>query len=117
MPKILVNYKYNKKNDKYSLLENEVVFADMPIAEMDMGTEFDEVLVVPINGRNTVVEKEEYLKVNKLFKLVSDKDGNVTEDANGVPVWLPKDTNIEQLKFINGQLVLVEPTEETKEGE
>lgn len=117
MPKILVNFKYNKKTDTYSLVEGDVVFADMPIAIMDMGAEYDSILVVPMNNQNTVVDKEEYLKVNKLFKLAVDQEGNVSEDPNGVPIYLPKETDISKLKFINGQLVMEEEKEENKEGE
>lgn len=112
MPKILVNYKYNKKTDTYTLLNNDIVYADMPVAVMDLKDEFDEILVVPINGKNTVVDKEEYLKVHKQFKLKAIEDGVVIEDQNGTPVWLPKDTDITKLRFINGRLVLV-----SEEGE
>ena len=116
MPKILVNYKYNKKTDTYTLLENDVVFADMPIAVMDMGAEYDDILVVPVNNTQMVVDKVEYLKVNKLFTLsVADESGTVIEDPKGALVWLPKDTDITKLRFINGQLVLV--SEDEKEGE
>lgn len=117
MPKILVNYKYNKKTDTYSLLEGEVVFADMPVAVMDMGAEYESVLIVPMNNVNTVVDKEEYLKHNKLFKLsVADSEGTVVEDPNGAAIYLPIETDISKLKFINGQLVMVDE-EENKEGE
>ena len=112
MPKILVNYLYNKKNDTYSLVSNSVVFADMPIAVMEMGAQYDEILVVPINKQNTVVDKEEYLKTNKKFKLIADENGKVEESPNGVSIWLPKDTNIQNLRIINGQLVLVDEKEE-----
>lgn len=115
MPKILVNYKYNKKTDTYTLIEDDVVFADMPVAIMEMGTDYDDILVVPINGQNTVVDKDEYLAIHKNFKLSVNEDGTVREDVTGTPVWLPKDTDITKLRFINGQLVLV--SEEDKEGE
>jgi hypothetical protein len=115
MPKILVNYTYNKKNNTYSLLDNNVVFADMPVAIMDMGVEYDEILVIPINNQNTVVDKVEYLKINKQFKLIANEDRSVKEDVNGTPIWLPKDTDITKLRVINGQLVLV--SEDDKVGE
>lgn len=116
MPKILVNYRYNKKTDTYSLLNTDVVFADMPVAIMDMGAEYDEVLIVPINNQNTVVDKNEYLKVNKQFKLSANEDGSVKEDINGIKLWLPKDTDITRLRVVNNQLMLVTEDEE-KEGE
>jgi hypothetical protein len=117
MPKILVNYTYNKKNDKYSLLvNNEYVFADMPIAEMELGQDVDEdILIVPINGRYTVVDKEEYLKVHKEFKLSLLEDGiHLKEDPNGkISVYLPKDTPVDKLCIQNNQLVLEDtPTPE-----
>lgn len=122
MPKILVNYKYNKKSDTYTLFSRECVFADMPIAEMEMHADYDDILVVPINNRMTVVDKAEYMAVNKQFALAVNPDGTIREDQNGQLVWLPKNTDISKLRFVNGQLVLVseEETQETeneKEGE
>lgn len=122
MPKILVNYKLDKKTNTYKLLENDVVYADIPVAVMDMYAEYDDILVVPINNVATVVDKKEYLKINKQFKLTANEDGSIREDENGTPVWLPKDTDISLLRLINGQLVLVEPEKEeevadNKEGE
>lgn len=118
MPKILVNYIYNKKSDTFKLRDSNIVFADMPIAEMELDAEYDDILVVPINNRMTVVDKEEYLKTNKQFKLSVLPDGTVHEDnQNGTPVWLPKDTDINRLRFINGQLVLEDIKEETQETE
>lgn len=116
MPKILVNYKYNKKTDTFTIINNGIVYADEPIAEMDMYAEYDEILVVPINKRKTVVDKEEYMKNNKIFKLILLSDGTVHEDnQNGQSVWLPKDTDISKLRFIDDQLVLI--SEDVKEGE
>jgi hypothetical protein len=112
MPKILVNYTYNKKKDTYSLIDNGVVFVDMPIAVMELGAQYDEILIVPINQQNTVVDKEEYLNANKRFKLAVDEEGNVKEDDNGAFVWLPKNTDVSKLKVINNQLILVEESDE-----
>lgn len=117
MPKILVNYKLDKKTNTYKVLENDVVYADMPIAVMDMYAEYDDILVVPINNMMTVVDKVEYLKANKQFRLTANEDGSVVEDnEKGTPIWLPRNTDLSKLKVVNGQLVLVEPKEE-KEGE
>ena len=117
MPRILINYKYNKKTDTYTLLSNEYVFADMPVAEMEMQADYDDILVVPINNRMTVVDKSEYMKTNKQFSLAVNPDGTVREDQNGQLVWLPKNTDISKLRFFNGQLVLVSDKETEKEGE
>ena len=123
MPKILVNYTYNKKNDKYTLLlNNEYVFANMPIAEMELGQEFEgDILVVPMNDKATVVDKEEYLAVNKLFHLAINEDGeHLHEEPNGkISLYLPKDTPVDRLVIKNGQLLLEEvsevPVEEKEE--
>lgn len=122
MPKILVNYKHNKKSDTYTILPRDCVYADMPIAEMEMYAEYEDILVVPINNRMTVVDRAEYTVINKQFMLAVNPDGTIREDQNGQSVWLPRDTDISKLRFINGQLVLVseEETQETeneKEGE
>lgn len=111
MPQILVNYKYNKKNDTYSLLNNNVVYADMPIAVMELGVEYNDILIVPINKKATVVEKEEYLSKNEKFLLIANEDGSVEEHEEGTAIWLPKDTDISKLRIINGQIVLIEMEE------
>lgn len=108
MPKILVNYTYNKKNDSYTLLNSDVVFADMPIAIMEMGAEYDEILVVSIQNQNTIVDKAEYLSLNKQFKLAVNEDGTVVESEDGTSIWLPKNTDVTKLRIVNGQLCLVE---------
>lgn len=111
MPKIIVNYKYDKKKDEYKVLNYDVIFADMPIAVMEMGSEYEEILVVPIRNVATIVDKKDYLSKNKLFRL-KVKEQNVFEDANGIPIYLPKDTDVTKLKYINNQIVLCENKEE-----
>lgn len=115
MPKILVNFKYNKKKDEYSLFDTDVVYADMPIALMELGAEYEEVLIVPINGQATVVEKGEFLARNKQFHLVADGEMIVEDKERGTPVWLPKDTNLTELRYINGQILKVENKTEVEE--
>ncbi len=112
MPKILVNVKYNKKNNEWSVLPFENgVFADMPIALMDMGAEYDSIIVVPINKVNHVFDKEEFLSKNKFFSFVVDGE-NVREAVEGeeahLAMWLPIDTDISKLRYIQNQLVMVE---------
>lgn len=114
MPKILVNYKYNKKLDLYKVIKNDVVFADMPVAVMDMGAEYDDILIVPINNVSTVVDKHEYLSVNKKVYLKVDGE-KVFEAPDGTPFYLPKQTDISKLRFINNQLVLVDEQENKEE--
>lgn len=115
MPKILVNYNYNKKEDKYTLSNYDVVFADMPLAIMNMGEEYDEILVVPVNNAKVVVDKKEFLKTNKAFYLVSDGELVKEDKKNGVLVYLPKDTDISKLRYIQNQIVMVEDAIEEKE--
>lgn len=108
MPKILVNFKRNK-DGSYKLYDTEKVFADMPIAQMEMDTDYTNPIVVNIKDIATVVEKEEYEKTNKLFKLKLDENGNLIEDEeNGIEIYLPKETDINSLKYINGEIVKVE---------
>lgn len=115
MPKILVNYNYNKKEDKYTLSNYDVVFADMPLAIMNMGEEYDEILVVPVNNTKVVVDKKEFLKTNKAFYLVSDGELVKEDKKNGALVYLPKDTDISKLRYIQNQIVMVEDAIEEKE--
>lgn len=112
MPKILVNVKYNKKNSEWSVLPYERgVFADMPIALMDMDAEYDSIIVVPINKVNHVFDKEEFLSKNKFFSFVIEGE-NVREAEKDEEVhlamWLPIDTDISKLRYIQNQLVMVE---------
>lgn len=113
MPKILVNYIYNKSKDEYELLDNQkYVLADMPIAVMETLDEITTPLVVPIKGVNTVVDRKAYESVHKLFRLAADEKGIVTEAPTGAPVWLPKDTDVSKLRYINNRLVLIDPDEQ-----
>ncbi len=122
MAKILVNYIHNKAKGEYEILsDSKYVFADMPVAILETEDDIKTPLVVPIRGAMTVVDKERYELTNKKFKLVSDENGNVHENENGAEIWLPKNTDISKLRYINNQLVMVEDepkkevTEEPKE--
>lgn len=112
MPKILVNVKQNKRTGEWSVLPFENgVFADMPIALMDMGADYDEVIVVPINKMNHVFDKADFLSRNKLFSFVIEEE-NVREAAEGeeshLAMWLPINTDISKLRYIQNQLVMVD---------
>lgn len=117
MSRILVNFSYNKTKDKYTLLDSDVVFADLPVAVMESEQEINEPLVVPIKGVMTVVEKELYTTIHKKFKLALDDKGNVVESENGTEIWLPRKTDISKLAYINGQLVMKEEEPDIKEVE
>lgn len=108
MARILVNYIYNKVKDEYKILEPDCVYADQKIAVLETEEEINRPLVVPNKGVMVVIDRDKFELVHKKFHLISDKEGNVEENPNGLEIWLPKDTDISQLKFINGQLVKVE---------
>lgn len=110
MARILVNYTYNKSKDEYKILSGDVVFADMKVAVLETENEINIPLVVPINNQMTVVDRASYELVHKQFHLISDEKGIVSEHPNGMGIWLPKDTDVSKLRFLNGQLVLVEET-------
>lgn len=111
MPRIYINYKYNKRKDKFTLLDPSKVFVDLPVAELDLSMDIDldndEILVVPIDNKAVVVLKEEYLSVHKLVKIKIDGE-NVIEDPDGTPMYFPKDTDISKLKYIQGNIVMPE---------
>lgn len=112
MAKILVNYIYNKATDEYKLCNTDCVFADMKVAILETEDEIKNPLVVPIQNRMTVVDRDLYEQTNKRFCLVADSDGNVYEDQKGINVWLPKNTDVTKLRLVNGQLVMVEEEEQ-----
>lgn len=117
MAKILVNYIYNKKKDEYKLMDESMVFAEMPIAVMDTDEVINEPLIVLKDGVMTVTDRKTYEINHKKFKLTANEFGKVVEDPNGVlEAWLPKDTDVSKLRLINNTLVLVE-NEETNEPE
>lgn len=117
MAKILVNYIYNKNKDEYKLMDESMVFAEMPLAVMDTDEVINEPLVVLKDGVVTVTDRKIYEIDHKKFKLTANEFGKVVEDPNGVlEAWLPKDTDVSKLRLINNTLVLVE-NEETNEPE
>lgn len=119
MPKIIVNYKYDKKNDKYTIIKDDYVYADLPIAVKEKYEDYnDEILIVPINKVATVVDKKEFLSTHKKFKLAVSGE-LIVEDENGADVYLPIDTDISKLRYINNQIVMLDENqvEEVKEEE
>ena len=102
MSKILVNYNYNKKKDKYTILDNEFVFAELPIAVVESEDVIFEPFLINDNGVKILVDKINYTSNHILFKLALDKDGKLVEDVNGVDFWAPLGTKFEDLEY-NGQ--------------
>lgn len=117
MARILVNYIYNKAKDEYKILDPDCVYADQQVAVLETEEEIKRPLIVPINGTPTIVDRDRYEAVNKKFYLVADDKGIVSENPNGTEIWLPRDTDVSKLRFLNGQLVMVadEPEKEQKE--
>lgn len=114
MARIYVNYIYNKAKDEYKVLDSEYVYENQKVAVMETEDVIEVPLVVPINHKMTVVDRARFEAINKKFYLASDENGKVYEDTNGVELWLPKDTDVSRLRFINGQLLMVEDEEEVK---
>ena len=117
MARILVNYIYNKAKDEFKVLDSDCVYADQRVAVLETEQVINRPLVVPINGVLTVVDRDQYEKVNKRFYLIANKEGEVKEDPHGTEVWLPRDTDVSQLRVVNGQLVKAEPKAEEPKAE
>lgn len=108
MARILVNFIYNKQKDEFKVLEPDCVYADQKVAVLETEDIINKPLIVPVRNVLTVVDRESYEKVHKKFYLIADDKGNVIEHPNGAEIWLPKDTDVSKLRFINNQLVKVE---------
>lgn len=108
MARVLINFIYRKAEDEYKLGNPDLVFADQQVAVLETEDDIKRPLVVPIRGMLTVVDRDRFEQVHRRFYLVADKDGNVQEAPNGAPTWLPKDTDVSKLRYINNQLVMVQ---------
>ena len=110
MPKILVNYTYNKSEDKFTIINDSVVYADLPIAIMERYQQIEEPFVVPMQNKAVIVEKKEFLKVNKLYKFKVLEDGRLEESEEGTLVqYLPKENlDISKLRCIEGKIYLID---------
>lgn len=128
MLNIFVNYTINKKTNKVNVLTNEVVFVDMPIAIAEYQREYENPIIVTVEKRNYVMEKEEYDELIKRqeglkeFQLIIEKDtgavreANETDDvSNIVKVKLPIDTDFTEIFFRDGNFVKLEKEKATLE--
>ena len=125
MLNIFVNYTINKKTNKVNLLTNEVVFVDMPIAIAEYQREYENPIIVTVEKRNYVMEKEEYDELVKKrqeglkeFQLIIEKDTGAVREANEtddvskiVKVKLPIDTDFTEIFFRDGNFVKLEKEE------
>ena len=126
MARVLINFIYNKRLDKYEIIETGPVFENQKVCVLDTERDIREPLVVPVKGVLEVVDRETYEAKHKKFRLSVVKDSlrpletpegtfkawDVVEDPNGpVEVWLPKEVDISKGRILeSGQLVF----EETK---
>lgn len=121
MLNIFVNYTINKKTNKVNVLTNEVVFVDMPIAIAEYQREYENPIIVTVEKRNYVMEKEEYDELIKRqeglkeFQLIIEKDTGAVREANEtddvskiVKVKLPIDTDFTEIFFRDGNFVKLE---------
>lgn len=128
MLNIFVNYTINKKTNKVKLLTDEVVYVDMPIAIAEYQREYENPIIVTVEKRNYVMEKEEYdelikrQKGLKEFQLIVEKDTGAVREANEtddvskiVKVKLPIDTDFTEIFFRDGNFVKLEKEEATIE--
>lgn len=115
MARVLVNYTYNKSKDEYKIMDYSCgVFADMDVAVLETNNDIKEPLVVPIQGVMTVVDRKSYEEIHKRFVFSIDEYGKVEENDQGnVEAWLPKDTDVSKLRYMNGQLVLIKEEQQT----
>lgn len=124
MLNIFVNYTINKKTNKVNVLTDDVVFVDMPIAIAEYQREYENPIIVTVEKRNYVMEKEEYdelikrQKGLKEFQLIVEKDTGAVREANEtddvskiVKVKLPIDTNFTEIFFRDGNFVKLEKEE------
>lgn len=121
MLNIFVNYTINKKTNKIKLLTDKVVFVDMPIAIAEYQREYENPIIVTVEKRNYVMEKEEYDELIKRqeglkeFQLIIEKDTGAVREANEtddvskiVKVKLPIDTDFTEIFFRDGNFVKLE---------
>jgi hypothetical protein len=118
---ILVNYTINKKTGAVKILNNQVVFIDMPVAIAEYEKEYEEPIVVTIDNRSYIVEKQEYEDLIKRqndlkdFKLVIESETGAVREAtaeeleNGsvktIDIKLPKDTDLKEVFYKDGSFI------------
>lgn len=103
--KIFVNYYYDGNAKKFNIAKfGNIVLATEKFAILDTEIEIREPLVVPTNGFDIVVDKENFEKKNKLFFFFINEDGTVKEvegegETYHYSKWLPKDTDVSKLRY------------------
>lgn len=123
--KILNNFKPTKETIEgylvVELFDKGGIFIDLPICAVDFGRHYERpVLYGEYKGIPTVyeeVEVRERLKALKLFHLKNSK-GKLTEVPEAeadIHIRLPKDTNVDELVFENGEIFWAKPIDEGDE--
>src|SRR5690554_3269797 len=120
--KQLINYKVKQERIEefphITILYDREVLVDLPICAIDFGRVYEKpVLYGNHKGIPTVYEEAEVktqLAKLKVFHLKNNqgKLTEVKEEEADVHIRLPKDTDVDQLVFDNGQVFWAKPVEE-----
>ncbi len=121
--KIFKNYKVTK--EKYEefpivkIFDHEEIFAELPFAVVEYGEEFAKpVLYGSWNGLPTIMELEDvkqalaHLKKFYLKEIEKGRVKETTPEEATIVIRLPKDTNLDELIFENGQIFWAKPQSE-----
>jgi len=124
---VLKNYKLTKeKYEEFPFIkirDDDEVFEDLPICSVDFGREIEKpVLFKPSDGTfPKAVELRDLIKILSTLKKFHFKIEKETGALTEVPekesefsIRLPQDTNVEELKFINGQIIKEAKVEDEK---
>lgn len=114
MPKIFVNYV--ERNGKIELLDEGCVYTDVPICIKDKFIDIVEpYLVRNESGFMVCIEKSEYFKANKEYKLRVTEDNKLVEDENGeVTCIMPRGINLDNLRYDKGEIKEILPNKPIK---
>ena len=133
--RILVNYMYDAKTNRYEVIRNNVVLADQKWAVLETEAAVNEPLIVPVDlpmppygpggVEKRVVDRATWESQHKLFGL-KVKDGIPNDspekeleetsprDPKAVIVkWLPKNTDVSKLVLLNNSILSLKEVQET----
>lgn len=116
MAKILKNYKRTGESiESFPVIKiknDDDVFADLPICLVEYDTHYNKPVLITYEGKvPEVIEAAVLVKTlegTRMFYLELDEDNNLKEveqDNAMISVRLPKDTNVDELVFINGEIL------------
>lgn len=120
--KQLINFKPKKEHLEefpyVDLLIDREVFVELPLCVIDFGRHYEKpVLYGNLKGIPTVYEEAEVktqLATLKVFYLKNNRGKltEVKEEEADVKIRLPKDTNVDELVYDNGQVFWAKPVDE-----